>query len=188
MIGTDAQDPQKIDPDAPRGTLDHSIMFAIARTLQIGEWHHERTYDIWAEEKEELRALMAKVQTKFAQKWEDAYHSQDPKVQAFGGNMIIELTDGTRLEKEKARANAHCYGDTPWGRDEYTGKFDSLTEGKVSEGERARFLDVVDGLEGLSAEKLSGLTPQADLIELEKPEKSGLFPVMAEDERKRDVA
>lgn len=188
VIGTDAQDPQKIDPDAPRGTLDHSIMFAIARTLQIGEWHHERTYDIKAEEKEELRALMAKVQTKFAQKWEDAYHSQDPKVQAFGGNMIIELADGTRLEKEKARANAHCYGDTPWSRDEYTGKFDSLTEGKVSEGERAKFLDVVDGLEGLSAGELSGLTPQADLIELEKPEKSGLFPVMAEDERKRDVA
>lgn len=188
VIGTDANDPQKIDPDAPRGTLDHSIMFAIARTLQIGEWHHERTYDIKPEEKEEIRDLMQKVQTKFEQKWEDAYHSQDPKVQAFGGNMIIELTDGTRLEKEKARANAHCYGDTPWGREQYTGKFDNLTEGKVSADERTKFLDVVDGLESLSSAKLSGLTPKVDLIALEAPAKAGLFPVITEAVGQRDVA
>lgn len=175
VIGTDANDPQKIDPDAPRGTLDHSIMFAIARTLQLGQWHHERTYAIRPEEKEELRVLMAKVQTKFAQKWEDAYHSQDPKVQAFGGNMVIALADGTKLEKEKARANAHCYGDTPWGRTQYTGKFDSLTDGKVSGEERARFLDTVDRLERLDAGELSGLTAKVDLAALDTPARAGLF-------------
>lgn len=175
VIGTDANDPQKIDPDAPRGTLDHSIMFAIARTLQIGEWHHERTYDIKPEQKDELRGLMEKVETKFEQKWEDAYHSQDPKVQAFGGKMIIELADGTTLEKEKARANAHCYGDTPWGREQYTGKFDSLTEGKVSGDERTRFLDVVDRLDKLSAAELKGLSTKVDLAKLEALGGGGIF-------------
>lgn len=179
VIGTDANDPQKIDPDAPRGTLDHSIMFAIARTLQIGEWHHERTYDIKPQEKEELRGLMKKVQTRFAQKWEDAYHSQDPKIQAFGGKMIIELEDGARFEKEKARANAHCYGDTPWGREQYIGKFDSLTAGKVSAEEKAAFLENVERLQDLSAADLSGLTPKVDVIELEKPDRLGVFRVLS---------
>ncbi len=188
VIGTDANDPQKIDPDAPRGTLDHSIMFAIARTLQIGEWHHERTYDIKPAEKDELRGLMQKVVTKFDQKWEDAYHSQDPKVQAFGGKMIIELADGRKLEAEKARANAHCYGATPWGRAQYIGKFDSLAAGVVSERERASFLEAVDRLEKVGAEELGGLTPAADMIALAVPERDGLFALPAGKKRARTAA
>lgn len=175
VIGTDANDPQKIDPDAPRGTLDHSIMFAIARTLQIGEWHHERTYKIGDDEKDELRSLMHKVKTKFDQKWEDAYHSQDPKVQAFGGKLVVELTSGEVIEKEKARANAHCYGDTPWGRAQYKGKFERLCEGIISDAQRDKFFEAVGELEALSSEQLGRLTPHVDLIKLEDVSIKGIF-------------
>ncbi len=175
VIGTDANDPQKIDPDAPRGTLDHSIMFAIARTLQIGEWHHERTYNIADGQKDELRSLMHKVTTKFDQKWEDAYHSQDPKVQAFGGKLIVELANGKVIEKEKARANAHCYGDTPWGRTQYIGKFERLCDGIISDAQKTKFFESVHDLENLTSKQFGTLTPHVDLIKLEGVSTKGIF-------------
>lgn len=175
VIGSDANDPQKMDPDAPRGTLDHSIMFAIARTLQIGEWHHERTYHIADNQKDELRSLMHKVTTKFDQKWEDAYHSQDPKVQAFGGKLIVELSNGEVLVKEKARANAHCYGDTPWERTQYIGKFERLCEGMISDVQKTKFFEAVDRLEDLTSEHFGALTPHVDLIEVQCVSTHGIF-------------
>ncbi len=44
VIGTGAGDPQKMDPEASRETLDHSIMYIVAVALQDREWHHERSY------------------------------------------------------------------------------------------------------------------------------------------------
>ena len=44
VIGTGANDPQKMDPKASRETLDHSIMYIVAVALQDGEWHHVRSY------------------------------------------------------------------------------------------------------------------------------------------------
>ena len=41
VIGTGANDPQKMDPKASRETLDHSIMYIFAVALQDGGWHHE---------------------------------------------------------------------------------------------------------------------------------------------------
>ena len=44
VIGTGANDPQKMDPKASRETLDHSIMYIVAVALQDGAWHHVRCY------------------------------------------------------------------------------------------------------------------------------------------------
>ena len=44
MIGTGANDPQKMDPNASRETLDHSIMYIFAVALEDGGWHHEKSY------------------------------------------------------------------------------------------------------------------------------------------------
>src|SRR5690606_26786733 len=107
-------------------TLDHSIMFAIARSIQIARWD-EDVYDIKAEEKEELRAAMLKIQTVQVAEWERRYHSTDPKEQSFGGKMIVTLKDGTKVEDEKACANAHPLGSTPWKRPQYIKKLESLT-------------------------------------------------------------
>ena len=44
MIGTGANDPQKMDPYASRETLDHSIMYIFAVALEDGAWHHIKSY------------------------------------------------------------------------------------------------------------------------------------------------
>ena len=44
VIGTGANDPQKIDPNASRETLDHSIMYIFAVALEDGDWHHIKSY------------------------------------------------------------------------------------------------------------------------------------------------
>src|SRR5699024_6027219 len=44
VIGTGANDPQKMDPGASRETLDHSIMYIFAVAMQDQGWHHEHSY------------------------------------------------------------------------------------------------------------------------------------------------
>jgi 2-methylcitrate dehydratase len=44
VIGTGANDPQKMDPKASRETLDHSIMYIFTVALQDGTWHHVDSY------------------------------------------------------------------------------------------------------------------------------------------------
>ncbi|MFW0777916.1 MAG: MmgE/PrpD family protein [Rickettsiales bacterium] len=174
VIGTDANDPQKIDPDSPRGTLDHSIMFAIARSMQLGRWD-EDVYNIPQDEKAELRAIMEKIQTAFDQKWEDRYHSTDPNEQAFGGRIIITLADGEKIEDEKAVANAHPLGSTPWKRPNYIDKLEKLTKAIMSDGAREAFIASVEKLEQLPSARLRELTPPADMISLELPKTTGIY-------------
>lgn len=175
VIGTDADDPQKIDPDSPRGTLDHSIMFAIARCIQAGEFHKDRTYQMTADEKTALRSLMLKIETQYDQRWEDLYHDQDPNVQAYGGRMIITTVDGDRIADEKSRANAHPGGDTPWQRSQYIAKLEDYTDGLVSDGERNRFLEQVSRLEQLSGEQLGQVNLVVDQGHLIEPDTKGIL-------------
>ena len=44
VIGTGANDPQKMDPKASRETLDHSIMYIFAVALEDADWHHIKSY------------------------------------------------------------------------------------------------------------------------------------------------
>ena len=44
VIGTGANDPQKMDPDASRETLDHSAMYILAVAWEDGTWHHVHSY------------------------------------------------------------------------------------------------------------------------------------------------
>ena len=44
VIGSGANDPQKMDPKASRETLDHSIMYIFAVALEDGTWHHVKSY------------------------------------------------------------------------------------------------------------------------------------------------
>jgi 2-methylcitrate dehydratase len=174
VIGTGANDPQKIDPDSPRGTLDHSIMFAIARSMQLGRWD-EDVYEIAAGEKEELRQAMAKIRTQQDAEWERRYHSTDPKEQSFGGTLIVTLANGTEVKDSKACANAHPFGATPWKRPNYIRKLENLTKKLVSDAERTRFLALVDGLEKVSSAQLGGLTPKLDLVPLEEVKTKGIY-------------
>jgi 2-methylcitrate dehydratase len=175
VIGTDAQDPQKIDPDSPRGTLDHSIMFAIARCIQAGEFHKDRAYQMTSAEKDELRAIMARIETQFDQRWEDLYHDQDPNVQAYGGRMVITLAGGNEVADEKTRANAHPGGDTPWQRPDYEAKLADYTKDLVSDVERDRFIAAVDGMDSISGDELVRINLIVDAGKLEMPDTNGIY-------------
>src|SRR5699024_1506373 len=44
VMGTGANEPEKMDSTASRETLDHSIMYPFAAALQDGAWHHVDSY------------------------------------------------------------------------------------------------------------------------------------------------
>ena len=157
VIGTGANDPQKVDPEASRETLDHSIMYIVAVALQDGAWHHVRSYAPERARRPDTVALWRKIRTVEDPRWTERYHSVDPAVKAFGGRVVITMKDGTLIADEMAVANAHTLGATPWGRADYIRKFRTLTEGLLDAGEIARFLELAQRLPALRAEELVGL-------------------------------
>lgn len=158
VIGTGANDPQKMDPTASRETLDHSIMYIFAVALQDGGWHHERSYAPERARRPDTIELWRKITTVEEPEWTERYHSVDPARKAFGGHVLVTLDDGRTIADEIAVADAHPLGARPWHRPQYVEKFRSLSAGIVSEAEQRRFLACVEGLIDLSADELCGLT------------------------------
>ncbi|HVJ65956.1 MAG TPA: MmgE/PrpD family protein [Bdellovibrionota bacterium] len=166
VIGTGAGDPQKMDPKASRETLDHSIMYILAVALQDGSWHHVDSYTPERAQRPETVALWHKISTVEDPKWTALYHDKDPNKKAFGGKLVITLNDGTVIEDELARANAHPAGARPFERPQYVQKFKTLTEGVVSSAEVSRFLGLIEKLESLSPEEVLTLNPVIELSKL----------------------
>lgn len=157
VIGTGAADPQKLDPNASRETLDHSIMYIFAVALQDGRWHHVDSYTKERVSRPDTVRLWRSIETREDAEWTRRYHESDPAAKAFGGRVEILLKDGSRIEDQLAVANAHPLGAKPFGRAGYIHKFEPLTEGIISPQESRRFLDAVQQLVGLPASDLSRL-------------------------------
>jgi 2-methylcitrate dehydratase len=174
VIGTGANDPQKMDPKASRETLDHSIMYIFAVALQDGTWHHVDSYAPKRASRPDTVALWHKIETREDPHWTQRYHSKDPAELAFGGRVEVLMRDGTTLVDELAVANAHPLGARPFGRDDYIRKFRTLTEGIVSTREANRFIEVVQDLPRLSAEELQMLNVAVPLGRLTVG-KDGIF-------------
>ena len=177
VIGTGANDPQKMDPKASRETLDHSIMYIFAVALEDGSWHHVDSYTPERAGRPDTVSLWHKVETCEDPEWTKRYHASDPNVKAFGGRVEIFMKDGSVVTGEKAVANAHTLGATPWVREHYIGKFTTVTEGILSDSERARFLELVQRLPELSASDLLELNPKVDEKDLDdtRETKKGIF-------------
>jgi 2-methylcitrate dehydratase len=158
VIGTGANDPQKMDPKASRETLDHSIMYIFAVALEDGGWHHERSYAPERANRPETVALWHKISTIEDPEWTRRYHSHDPKEKAFGGRVTVTLQDGSVIEDELAIADAHPLGARPFTRPDYVNKFRTLAESVVEKAEQDRFIATVERLMELKPEELSGLT------------------------------
>lgn len=162
VIGSGANDPQKMDPKASRETLDHSIMYIFAVALQDGRWHHVDSYTPERAARADTVRLWRKITTREDPEWTRRYHASDPKEKAFGGRVEVRFKDGTSLMDELAVANAHSLGAHPFQRPDYVRKFKTLTEGIVSGEEARRFLDVVQSLPELSARDFADLNVRAD--------------------------
>jgi 2-methylcitrate dehydratase len=161
VIGSGANDPQKYDPTASRETLDHSIPYIFTVALQDGSWHHVHSYAPERAGRADTVALWHKTTTEEDGEWTRRYHSIDPSEKAFGGRVVITLTDGTVIEDELAVADAHPLGAAPFAREQYIHKFRTLAEGVVEPQEIERFLALVQRLPELTAEEIGGLTVTA---------------------------
>ena len=154
VIGTGANDPQKMDPKASRETLDHSIMYIFAVALQDGRWHHVDSYTPRRAGRADTVRLWHKIETREDPEWTRRYRATDPNELSFGGRVEIFMKDGSKIEDEMAVANAHPLGARPFGRDDYVRKFQTLTDGLISARESNRFLEAVQDLHRLPAGEL----------------------------------
>ena len=157
VIGTGANDPQKMDPYASRETLDHSIMYIFAVALEDGAWHHIKSYSPQRARKKSTVSLWRKIVTRENKKWTRKYHDRDPKKKCFGGKVIIKMKNGSIISDEINVADAHPAGRKPFERKEYINKFLTLTSGIISKNESKRFLKSVQNLRKLKPKDLKSL-------------------------------
>ena len=157
VIGTGANDPQKMDPYASRETLDHSIMYIFAVALEDGAWHHVKSYTPERARKKSTVNLWRKISTREDKKWTKKYHDPNPNNKCFGGRVVITMRNGSKIIDEIEVADAHPSGKKPFKRSNYIKKFTTLTKGLISEKESKRFLSLVQNLESLKPSDLKGL-------------------------------
>ena len=157
VIGSGANDPQKYDPSASRETLDHSIPYIFAVTLQDGGWHHVDSYTPERAGRADTVELWHKITTAEDAEWTRRYHSEDPDEKAFGGRVEITLANGERIVDEIAVADAHPLGARPFAREQYIRKFRILAEPVLESDEIERFLDLVQRLPELTAAEVREL-------------------------------
>ncbi len=160
VIGTGANDPQKMDPKASRETLDHSIMYIFAVALEDGNWHHIKSYTPERASRKSTVELWNKIETFEDNEWTKKYHDPDPQKKCFGGKAVILMKDGSKIEEELAIADAHPNGKRPFSRSHYIEKFKSLTDGMITEKESKKFLKLVQNLKALKPKDLKNLNIQ----------------------------
>jgi 2-methylcitrate dehydratase len=175
VIGTGANDPQKMDPKASRETLDHSIMYIFAVALEDGRWHHVDSYTPERASRPSTVSLWHKIETVEDPKWTEMYHAVDPNKKRFGGRVEIRFKNGEILLDELGVANAHPAGAKPFKRADYIRKFDTLTAGLISSSERERFLNLVQRLPELSAADVQELNVVMDKGVVTPNQTPGIF-------------
>tara|TARA_B110000438_G_scaffold218645_1_gene211534 strand:- start:94 stop:1599 length:1506 start_codon:yes stop_codon:yes gene_type:complete len=157
VIGTGANDPQKMDPNASRETLDHSIMYIFAVALEDGSWHHIDSYTSQRANKEHTISLWKKIETYEDKKWTKKYHDPNPKKKCFGGEVIIQMKDGSTIKSKLSVADAHPSGNRPFNREDYINKFKTLTRNFINQKESERFLNNAQSLRELGKSELHKL-------------------------------
>ncbi|NSY40204.1 MmgE/PrpD family protein [Leisingera sp. ANG59] len=179
VIGTGAGDPQKMDPNASRETLDHSIMYIFAVALEDGGWHHVASYSPERASRPDTVSLWHKISTVEDPEWTRRYHARDPKEKAFGGRVVVTLKDGRVIKDELALADAHPEGAHPFARENYVRKFLTLSEGIVSSEEQKRFLGAAEALSDLKAGDLGTLNFAVDPEQMGAERPAGIFDFKA---------
>jgi len=177
VIGTGANDPQKLDPEASRETLDHSVMYILAVALEDRKWHHVDSYTRERARRPSTVALWHKITTVETPEWTRRYHEPDPNKRAFGGRLVVTMEDGSVIADERAVADAHPNGAHPWGWADYLGKFETLTRDTLDAAARERFFAATHGHAELAAGALDALLPAlpAGTVVPDKPTGAGIF-------------
>ena len=175
VIGTGANDPQKMDPNASRETLDHSIMYIFAVALEDGTWHHVKSYTKARAKRKSTIKIWKSIKTHEDKKWTKRYHDPNPRKKAFGAKVVITLNNGKKVVEEQGVADAHPYGSRPFKRENYINKFLTLTENILSKKESNKFLKSVQNLKKLKPGQLSMLNIEVKKSRLKRNLKKGIF-------------
>ena len=175
VIGTGANDPQKMDPNASRETLDHSIMYIFAVALEDGDWHHIRSYTKKRANKKSTIKIWQSIKTHEDKKWTKKYHESNPKNKSFGAKVVVALKNGKKIKEELDKADAHPYGARPFKRINYINKFLILTKNIISKKESGRFLNDVQKLKKLKPGQLYKLNIETKKSYLKSNNKKGIF-------------
>ena len=175
VIGTGANDPQKLDPNASRETLDHSIMYIFAVALEDGNWHHVKSYTKKRAKRKSTIRIWRSIKTHEDKKWTRKYHDPNPKKKAFGAKVVITMKNGQKIIEEQGVADAHPYGSRPFKRKNYIEKFLTLTRGILDKKESHRFLKVAQNLKNLKSGQLNKLNIEVKKNKLRRNLKKGIF-------------
>ncbi len=175
VIGTGANDPQKMDPKSSRETLDHSIMYIFAVALEDADWHHIKSYTKSRAARKSTIKIWHSIKTHEDKKWTKKYHDPNPKNKSFGAKVIVTLKNGKRFSEELDKADAHPYGARPFKRENYINKFLTLTEDIISKNESNRFLKTVQNLGKLKSGQLNKLNIEINKSKLKRNLKKAIF-------------
>jgi 2-methylcitrate dehydratase len=175
VIGTGANDPQKMNPNASRETLDHSIMYIFAVALEDADWHHVKSYTKKRANKKSTIKIWKSIVTHEDKKWTKKYHDPNPKNKSFGGKVIVTMNNGKKIVEQLDRADAHPYGARPFKRQNYIQKFLTLTDDILDKKESLRFLKTVQNLKNLKSGELNKLNIQVKRSQIKKNTKKGIF-------------
>ena len=175
VIGTGANDPQKMDPNASRETLDHSIMYIFAVALEDADWHHVKSYTKQRANKKSTIKIWKSITTHEDKNWTKRYHDPNPKNKSFGGKVVVTLNNGKKIIEQLDKADAHPYGTRPFKRQNYVQKFLTLTDGILDKKESSRFLKTVQNLKNMKSGQLNRLNIQVKRSQIKKNTKKGIF-------------
>ena len=175
VIGTGANDPQKMDPNASRETLDHSIMYIFAVALEDADWHHIKSYNKKRANQKSTIKIWKSIKTHEDKKWTKKYHNPNPKNKSFGGRVVVTLSNGKKIIEQLDRADAHPYGSRPFKRQNYIQKFLTLTNNVLDKKESSRFLKTVQNLKNLKSGELDKLNIKVKKSKIKKNFKKGIF-------------
>ena len=175
VIGTGANDPQKMDPNASRETLDHSIMYIFAVALEDSDWHHVKSYTRSRAKRKSTIKIWHSIKTHEDKKWTKKYHHHDPKKRSFGAKVVVTLKNGKKIKEELDKADAHPYGERPFKRKNYINKFLILTKNIISKKESHRFLKDVQRLKKIKPGQLHKLNIEVKKYSLKRNTKKGIF-------------
>ncbi len=175
VIGTGANDPQKMDPNASRETLDHSIMYIFAVALEDGNWHHVNSYTKTRAKRKSTIKIWRSIKTHEDKKWTKKYHDPNPKNKSFGAKVIVTMKNGKKIIDQLDKADAHPYGARPFKRKDYINKFLVLTKNMLNNKEINKFLKNVQNLKNLKANQLDKLNIEVKKNKLKRNFKKGIF-------------
>ena len=175
VIGTGANDPQKMDPKASRETLDHSIMYIFAVALEDADWHHVKSYTQARASRRSTIKIWRSIKTHEDKKWTKKYHDPNPKNKSFGAKIVVTLNNGKKIIEELDKADAHPYGARPFERKNYIKKFITLTKDIISKKESDRFLKTVQNLRKLKSGQLNRLNIEVNKSKLKRNLRKAIF-------------